>query len=262
MLNNTRPFFVIGIYLPPKTKAADVNECMQLISQAVLRIKTEAKNPYIVIGGDLNHADMDDAIGDYPDISISDSGPTRRGAYLDKMASNLGEEILEVRNNPPLHTEDGQQSDHRFVTYNCRLRHCHNFTWITYSYRKINDDGVKKYDDLISGIKWEESIPKDADVDTRTKIMHDKLMEIVNESFPQITNKVRSTDDPWIDAPTRKALKRRRSVFYNQLRSEKWRRMKETTNDMISRRKGAQRLINLEIPVLVRSLKSSNVELG
>ena len=29
-----------------------------------------------------------------------------------------------------------------------------------------------------------------------------------------------------------------------------------------SKRLGAQRLINLEIPVLVRSLKSSNVELG
>ena len=47
--NNTRPFFVIGVYISTKYKASQYHECLSLISDAVLKIKTEVKEAYIMI---------------------------------------------------------------------------------------------------------------------------------------------------------------------------------------------------------------------
>ena len=58
-------------------------------------------------------------------------------------------------------------------------------------------------------------------------------MEAIDQFFPLRTVKRRNIDPPWINTKIKKLIKAR-----------------------------AQRLINLEIPVLVRSLKSSNVKLS
>ena len=106
MPNNTRPFFIIAVYIPPKMLAKNYHECFELISEAILKIKTECKDPYIVIGGDLNRRDIAEAIGDYPDIQILDSPATRNDTRLDVAAASFHSEVLSAESYPPLITTE------------------------------------------------------------------------------------------------------------------------------------------------------------
>ena len=75
--NNSRPFFVFAVYFPPKMRVDLVRDAMNLVSEAILKIKTEFSSPYILIGGDMNGFDLSHMIGDHNDIKILPSPPTR-----------------------------------------------------------------------------------------------------------------------------------------------------------------------------------------
>ena len=47
------------------------------MSEAILKIKNEATDPYLFVGGNFNNRDIEEAIGDYPDLAMAQSGATR-----------------------------------------------------------------------------------------------------------------------------------------------------------------------------------------
>lgn len=49
--NNTRPFYIIGVYVSTRLTKRQVEICLDTVNQAILKIKTEIKNPYIIVGG-------------------------------------------------------------------------------------------------------------------------------------------------------------------------------------------------------------------
>ena len=131
LANHTTPFFVFAVYLPPKATAKQTADCLELISQAILRIKTELRESLILIGGDFNKRDLTPAIGDYVDLAVLDSPPTRGDAHLDITACNFAPALLSCQANQPLETEDGQSvSDHAFLSYKFNIRHTHEFQWL------------------------------------------------------------------------------------------------------------------------------------
>ena len=221
---NTRLLFVIGAYLPPKLKAADHHECLELIGETILRIKTEFKNPYIILGGDFNGKDIQEAIGDYPDMEEADGGATRGASCLDLCATNFHNEIRSVTNHPPLTSEEGTPSDHRLVAFVCDLKHTHHFEWIHFSSRQVTDSAREEYDRRIRAFDWDKL---DCTTDDIVNQLHHHIQTITNECFPLKSHKVRSTDDLWIDEETRKMIERRKDLFSNKGReSNDWRQVK------------------------------------
>ena len=61
-----------------------------------LKVTLTIYTVYIIIGGDLNGRNLE-AIGDYPDVLILDSGPTRGDKKLDKIATKFNNEYVEVQ---------------------------------------------------------------------------------------------------------------------------------------------------------------------
>lgn len=59
----SRPIFVIGTYPSPKLKAEQYHESLSLVSEALLKIKSETNNPYLIVMGDFNGKDIQEAIG-------------------------------------------------------------------------------------------------------------------------------------------------------------------------------------------------------
>ena len=74
-------------------------------------------------------------------------------------------------------------------------------------------------------------------MDQKAAAFHELLMAEVNKAFPITKHKIRSTDDPWIDEATKKAIKRRKDVFYEEQRSDNWKNVKSLTDGMVARRK-------------------------
>ena len=84
-----RKVAVIGAYLGPNLKADIVHAALEFITDAVLRVKDGLRDPFIVVTGDFNGWKITEAIGDYPDMAVTPSPPTRGTATLDIVASNF-----------------------------------------------------------------------------------------------------------------------------------------------------------------------------
>ena len=76
IINNTTPLFVIAVYIPPKSIAARSAECLSLVNEAILKIKLDVKEAYILVAGDLNKRNIHDAIGDYSDFNVLATPPS------------------------------------------------------------------------------------------------------------------------------------------------------------------------------------------
>ena len=94
--NNTRPFYIIGVYISTRLRANSFHDLLSCLSDIILKIKTEVSSPYIVLAGDFNNKKIDEAIGDYPDMTIVMSGATRGNAVLDEVATSFTSELTGV----------------------------------------------------------------------------------------------------------------------------------------------------------------------
>ena len=135
LFNNSRPMFVFIVYYPPKLRAAEVRESMEEISMQIAKLKTEHRNPHVLIAGDVNQFSVHKAIADHDDLIQLDAPPTRGAACLDIMASNFNNEVVECFFEALLETRDAVPSDHGVLVARINLKHRHEFKWIRYRTR-------------------------------------------------------------------------------------------------------------------------------
>ena len=69
-------FYIIGAYIPPNYLVAKGKACLSHINDLVLDIKTKAENPLIVLAGDFNQWNVQDALLDYPELNEVLTPPT------------------------------------------------------------------------------------------------------------------------------------------------------------------------------------------
>ena len=111
------------VYIPPDSVAAEYHAALSLVNQEILKIKTDLNDPYLIIGGDLNGRDLGEAIGDYEDIEILPSPPTRNGRRLDLISANFQSECLPIKAIPPRQNDDGIESDLSTLFIEAELTH-------------------------------------------------------------------------------------------------------------------------------------------
>ena len=128
----------IVIYIPPKTKAKQSEQALEVLSDAILKLKTELADPYLIVVGDFNGRDLHWAIEAYPDVRIVDSPPTRRNAKLDLVATNLPSELSNVIVTESLCTQEGTESDHSDLSASAKLNHADRFKWIKFTTRPLS----------------------------------------------------------------------------------------------------------------------------
>ena len=237
MHNNTRPMFVFLMYFPPKLKAADVRECLKSISEKIARLKLSNSNPYILLAGDVNQFPVDEAIIDHNDINLLRTPPTRGNACLDILASNFNEEITETFVESPLES-DIALSDHAVLVARASLKHKHDFKWITYSTRQIDDEGKRKFATAFVTFDWASLVNNIPDPTDLTVAIQEKIEELNNTYFPWKRRKIRSTDDPWITDKVRRAIRRRNRAYTKTMkRTDRWKLLKHHTNQLIAEEK-------------------------
>lgn len=163
--------------------------------------------------GDFNNKDIEEAIGDYGDISVCVTGPTRGNRTLDIAASSFNSEIHNAVVMCPLTSEEGTASDHGVIVYTAFLKHRHSFDWVRYSQRKITPAGWIEFDKCMRETDWNAILPSDAG--RRVAYFHANSTAIRDRCFPMAHFKVCSTDDPWIDEAVRKKIQQRKDCFRN-----------------------------------------------
>ena len=125
--NNTRPFYIIAAYISTRLKADEYHDLLEALCQIILKIKSSATNPYVILGGDFNRTDIGEVIDDYGDMQVVPTSGTRGTAVMDLCAVNFLSDIKECYNHSPLEAGDGSSSGHSFLTFRFGLRHKHEF---------------------------------------------------------------------------------------------------------------------------------------
>ena len=237
MNNNQRPFFVLAAYLSTKLKADQYHQFLTRISEAILKIKTEAKDPYIPLMGDFNNKDLDKAIGDYNNLDVILTNPTRGTRCLDLAAVSFRDQVVKNTVIAPLASENGSSSDHQVVVYEAELINRHCFSWICYSTRRITPEGQAKWDNCMETIDWEGLLPEDPGA--RAEYLHKNIVALKDRCFPMAHFKIKSTEDPWIDEAVRKRIEQRRTSFKTAdgVRTDSWRDIKKESDAIIADRK-------------------------
>ena len=186
LVNNTNPIFIIAVYVPPKTRTSTIDELNQTLADIISKIKTEVANPYIIVCGDFNRFNINQAYNDYMDMQPLTTPPSRKGACLDKCVTNFNEEILDVQVHEPLTTDQGLQSDHDMLLFLCSLKHTHAFEKIRYSTREVNKERKDEFNKKFAIVDWLTIATNEADPSKLTEIFQAKVIELDNGSFWEI----------------------------------------------------------------------------
>ena len=116
-----RKILVFTLYIPPKMKAADVEELTEILATGITDVKLAHGNPIIIVCGDFNGKDVKDAFAIDEAIALVKTGPTRGGSALDLVFTNALSEVTEAFTIGPLKSEDGKTSGHRCVAISTKF---------------------------------------------------------------------------------------------------------------------------------------------
>ena len=85
-----RKVATIAVYIPPSYTADQNKNCLEYINSLIAKIKQKYNSPYMVIAGDFNNRRIENELGNYPDIELVKTPPTRGLRCLDLVLTNLG----------------------------------------------------------------------------------------------------------------------------------------------------------------------------
>ena len=85
--NVKRQVVAFCVYIEPKMKAAEFAQLSELLRSEILKLKVKG-DPIVILGGDLNHRDLSDALGDFIDITRQNYDPTPDRIFLEGLMSN------------------------------------------------------------------------------------------------------------------------------------------------------------------------------
>ena len=109
-----------------------------------------------MIGGDFNGRDPEPAIGDFPDVCVIATQPTRAQRVLDLIVSNIDQTHMTASVIEPLETEDGRQSDHNAVLVEAEISNYDRFTKKKITYRPQSHEGNVRFGKWIAEQSWLE----------------------------------------------------------------------------------------------------------
>ena len=138
---SARKLVVVAAYIPPNYPVPRARQCLDFIESLIIQVRLTFRDPYIVVAGDFNQWQIDQALVEFPDISEVHVGPTRGDRAIDRLFCNMTRSLLSSGTVPPLETEsptDAARSDHLITYMSTRFQTRQATEWVTYSYRQYS----------------------------------------------------------------------------------------------------------------------------
>ena len=223
MKGHSRKLVTVACYLPPNYNTARGRAALEHIEDVVREIKRSYVDPFIVVAGDFNQWTVGDALADFADIREVDVGPTRKDRCIDKIYTNFIRAVSESGTVPPLEPEPGQngtRSDHRVAFVRAGLPKVRSFEWLKYQYRYYSDQAVEKFGQWLATKDWGD-VASAVGSNAKAEAYQAAVTGAMEEIFPLITVRKKSTDCPWISNRIRKLVRRRKGVYRREGRSKR-----------------------------------------
>ena len=218
-------FYIIGVYIPPNYVVARGRACLNHINDLVLEIKRTAENPLIVLAGDFNQWDVQEALLDYPEVQEVLTPPTREDRRIDKIFTNFHDDISEAGCVPPLDAEllDGRrtESDHN-IQYCCsEISIKEPIKWEVFTHRPYTESGADALVEDLSRENWIE-VYNEPDTNSMAVRYQQIIDALLDKHFPLKTTKRKESDLPWINDVARKMIKKKCAIYKAEGKSDRW----------------------------------------
>ena len=217
------------LYVEPKMKVGELRNLTDLLHSQILQLKAKG-DPMIFIAGDLNCKDLSDAFEDFTDIKQINFDPTRRGACLDIMFSNVD---MGSSTWPPLQSHNGALSDHDCVLFTGSVRRERNFKWITRITRKHTEKAMEMFGRELDEMNWDELLNNNADPDDLVAAFETRMEEMTDRLFPKQSIRCRDTDPPWVTNGVRRMSRKKKRVWKREGKSRLWCTLRDCLELMI-----------------------------
>ena len=204
-------------------------------------LRNRYQDPYIVLAGDLNKRDYRKATAGYADMKPIITDPTRGRHVLDLVITNFNDMLVDAGVTDPIENKEGTRSDHKTVIASFRIPRVPTYEVREYSYYRQTEEGAIKFGDWL---KKQEVLGDTTTASEKVELIHRAFQEGMGISFEWVTKKKKTSEPPWMTDHIRKWIARRRGVFRKEGRSERWKCLKKSTNNMIRERR---RNFNLNI---------------
>ena len=213
----------------------------------------------VILGGDFNRLNIKPILNLSPDLKQTVTVVTRRNpdAILDLIITNIHGLYQSPTTLAPLENDDdqpGTSSDHLIVTMKpiTSSEATEKTKYKVFKYRPFPDSGMRLMGQWIQSETWNDIYTLTCP-NKKAEKFEEKILEKVNQFFPEKRIKVNCNDKPWVDSVLLKLDRLRKREYNKRKKSPKWVKLTEIFN------KRAKVLKEKYYENRVQELKSSNV---
>ena len=221
--NVEKKMFVIAVYIPPGYQVARGQACLQHINYLVLYIKNLPGDSNLCIAGDVNQWDIATALEDYPDLVEILTPPTRAGRNIDKIFTNWP--VIKATCMPPLETEelDGKKtkSDHLIQFVRAELSRREPHIWKKITFRPFDKNSAANFKQDLATQDWGRVFGA-VGSNNKAREFQTVLDVLMDTHFPKKTIRRKESDLPWFNEVAKRKAKRKKAVFRDEGKSERW----------------------------------------
>ena len=237
----TRKLVIIACYLPPGYSKVRGAGALAYVEDLIVDLKSRYKDPFVVVAGDFNQWKIEGALDNFVDIKEVDVGVTRGRRSIDRIFTNFSRSIMGCGTLEPLETEeDGGQtvkSDHKIAYFRAGLEKKRSFTWEKYTYRRFDEGSVERFKDWVVMYDW-QCVLGASTSDGKAEAYQEAVVNAMETFFPLRTVRRKSTDPPWMDGKTKKALEDKKKLFIEEGgRTDFWKAEKKKVDLAVKARK-------------------------
>ena len=229
-----RKIVTFVVYVPPDSRAADLDDISELLTVEIAAIKASIKNPAIILCGDFNHRNITASLGDAEMLEPIITGPTRGRSKLDVIYTNVNDLILESQLLPPLRAKSGILSDHQCIYAAAEFPAAKSFKWEVKFTRKRSRKADEDFCRDIGAVDW--SVVRNAEgVDAKVSTLERTIARMTDKHFPKIRSRWCSNEPPRITHRIRKLWKKKCRIYKKGGRTDAWWRTDETMQEQIKK---------------------------
>ena len=233
-------FFIVAVYIPPGYSVPRGRGCMQKVSDIVLDIKRKFSGSYIYVAGDFNQWKIEDFLADYPELVEQISPPTRKDKRIDRTFVNFNDFVTAVSCIPPLETEDeGERkrcSDHKQQITMSSFPRRPAVTWLTITYRPFSEAAAEAFRLSLVQENW-RSVMEATGSNAKSRAYQNIIDSLMDHHFPMKKIRRKSTDLPWLNDTALAKIRRKKAVFRDEGRSERWIALRDDLDEYLAKRR-------------------------
>ena len=193
--------------------------------------------PQLIMCGDFNNKNIDSLLADHPDLRVLETPTTRKDETLDLCLSNLDPTCTMVKKFEPLQSITGRPSDHDCIAVTVKQEKKHIFVKETFRFRPYTDEGEEKFGKALAAVDWAGLYSLTAN--DAVNEMNTTLKQMYEQSFPEVTRTVKSSDPPWLNKKVKRMVNKKRKYYKKRGKNDLWREIDgKTKREVFLARRG------------------------